>query len=82
MALSGERISTDTALLAVCADALRILVWQNTADGSRGRNQPESLLELLAGDRDGKRGGFGFAEPEEFTAWRDAMIGGDDNGGA
>lgn len=30
-------------ILALTADLLNILVWQNTEDGSKGRNQPEMV---------------------------------------
>ena len=76
--LSGARIGPDTALLAVIADALRILVWQATEDGHKGRNQPRSILAALTGGKS-SGSGEGFATPEEFEAWRAAMLEGENH---
>lgn len=72
--LSGTPAGPDTLLLAVIADALRILIWQNTEDGHRGRNQPRSIMDTLTG---GSRDGAGFDTAEAFEAWRAEMLGGD-----
>lgn len=74
--LSGASVAPDILLLAAIADALRILVWQNTEDGHRGKNLPRSILETMTG---GRRGGVGFDTAEDFEAWRAKMIGGDDS---
>ena len=77
--LSGSSTPLDTMLLAVIADAVRLLVWQNTRDGLEGRKRPWSITERLAGG--GKqRESPGFDSPEDFDAWRDQMIGGNQNG--
>lgn len=73
--LSGAAASPDTILLAVIADALRVLVWQNTRAGAEGRNPPKSILEALSGPK--PSGGFDSAE--EFLAWRESMLGGDND---
>lgn len=77
--LSGSSVALDTMLLAVIADAVRILVWQNTTDGWEGRNLPWSITERLAGGGK-KKESLGFGSPEEFDAWRAQMIGGEKNG--
>ena len=74
--LSGAPVAPDTMLLAAIADALRILVWQNTEDGHRGKNAPRSILETMTG---GRSSGVGFDTAEDFEAWRAKMIGGDDS---
>lgn len=80
MQYSGAKVGLDTLLLATCADALKILVWQNTKDGRKGHNPPKSILSSLidpadAGDTKG------FDSPADFTAWRNEMLkGGDANG--
>ena len=73
-ALSGAPADLETVLLALIADAARILVWQNTKDGVKGQNQPKSLLAILRGD---VQTGAGFDSAEAFEAWRASMIGGD-----
>lgn len=73
-ALSGAPTDPETVLLALIADAVRILVWQNTEDGHKGRNQPKSLLAILWGS---SQTGAGFDSADDFEAWRASMIGGD-----
>lgn len=73
-ALSGAPADLQTVLLALIADATRALVWQNTEDGHKGRNQPKSILSILG---DTQHTGAGFATAAEFDAWRASMIGGD-----
>lgn len=70
--LSGAPAELDTMLLAMIADAVTVLVWQNTADGHAGRNQPRSVLDVLRG---AAGGGLGFDTPEDFERWRSGMIG-------
>lgn len=74
--LSGAPAGTEAVLLAMIADAVRILVWQNTEDGMKGRNQPRSILDTLT-QRLAREGGRGFDSAEEFEAWRASMLGGD-----
>lgn len=72
--LLGVPTDLHTLLLAVIADAGRLLIWQNTRDGHEGRNRPRSIVEQLLGKTTGARG---FDSPEAFSAWRESMIGGD-----
>ena len=75
--MSGAKASVEVTLLAIIADALRILVWQNTKDGKRGRNKPESILEMIVGEEKKEEEQLGaFDTVEEFNAWRTAMLGG------
>lgn len=73
--LGGVQIPVNTQLLAITADAARVIAWQNTEDGRRGRNAPVSVFATLIGT-DRKEDGAGFDSPEEFIAWREEMIGG------
>jgi len=75
--MTGARAPIDTLLQAIIADALKILVWQNTRDGAKGRNRPASILASLLGDADDDPEGFDTAA--EFEAWHAAMLGGDRN---
>lgn len=45
--LSGQRVSTDTLINAVAADALNLLVWSKTEDAKRKRNRPKSIVQIL-----------------------------------
>lgn len=74
-ALSGTPVDLQEMLLAVIADAVKLLVWQNTEDGHKGVRQPRSIREILC-KKDGP--GEGFATAADFEAWRAAMLEGDD----
>lgn len=74
--MSGCETDIDTLLLATISDALRVLVWQNTEDGSRGRNRPTLISELLSGSEEKT---VGFDTPAEFDAWRAGILGGEKN---
>lgn len=73
--LSGYPVDLQEMLLAVIADAVKLLVWQNTEDGHKGVRQPRSIRDLLC-KKDGP--GAGFATAAEFEAWRAGMFEGDD----
>lgn len=74
--IGGSEVDMDTLLLATISDALRILVWQNTKDGSEGKNFPTLITERLTGKQTES---VGFTTAEEFDAWRAGMIGGDEH---
>ena len=69
-------ISTELILLAAIVDSLRILVWQNTKDGQKGRNAPKRILDRLLGKEEEKTSA-GFDSVDEFRAWHESMTGGD-----
>lgn len=73
--LSGAPAAAETVLLALIADAVRILVWQNTEDGMKGRNRPRSILDTLTREK-ANGSGRGFDTAEDFEAWRASMLGG------
>ncbi len=73
-AITGRNMSVDTMLRAVIADRLGILVWLKTKDGQKGRNRPESFVDLLNGTRENETAGFD--SPEAFEAERQRIIGG------
>lgn len=76
--LSNVSIPVNTQLLAIIADTARVLAWQNTEDGRRGKNAPVSVFEALIGtNKKDEVSGAGFDSPEEFAAWREGMIGGE-----
>lgn len=66
--LSKQKLSLDEMLLAVIADRLNVLVWQNTKDGHKGRNQPKSILKELTEDKQ-KEELYVFDTPEDFDEW-------------
>lgn len=78
--ISHTEVPIDTLLLATIADALKILVWQNTEDGAKGRNHPSGILDALLHRGEQESESMGFESAEDFLAWREHRIGGGDNG--
>lgn len=78
--MAGLNIPVNTLLLSTIADALKILVWQNTKDGARGKNRPGSILSTLLGENEESEEEKGFSTAADFDAWRKSMLGGDSNG--
>lgn len=72
-AMSKTTVSTDTLLSAMTVDALRILVWQNTEDGQKGRNKPDSIANKLMGAEDKETNNFEtYASGDDFdAAWKE-----------
>lgn len=50
-AVTHTPIPLDTMLRAAMLDCLRLLIWQGTADGARGQNRPDSILERMNGEK-------------------------------
>ena len=49
-AISGQKHTTQTLLLAAIADGIHLMLWQKTKDGARNVNRPASILEELCSD--------------------------------
>lgn len=75
-AIAGNKgPDADTLLLAIIADRVGHIAWMLSADGSKGRNHPPSILAALT-KTEGKTSGIGFDSADDFhAAW--AAIGGD-----
>ena len=65
--LSGSRVDSHTMLLAIIADRLGQLLWQNSADGQKGRNRPKSIYAAFVGQT-AEGNVRGFDTPEAFEA--------------
>lgn len=74
MKMSGMKISLDTLLLALIADAEKINVWFQTKDGLNGVNRPQSITEILLDVK--KEKPMSFDSPEAFIEWRAKIMGG------
>lgn len=70
--MAGVQTTQDTMLLAMIADALHILVWQNTKDGVKGQNKPVMITDRLISMDDES---IGFDGAEDFRSWRAEMLG-------
>lgn len=73
--MSGAKAPAETTLLAIIADALRTLVWQNTKDGHSGKNPPKSILRMILGDDENKVETGSFSTVDDFKQWREQMLG-------
>ena len=73
MKMAGMKIDFNTMLLAKICDDLNLLVWIQTKDGQKNRNQPISILaKLLNGDE--KSDLVGFESADEFEAEREKLL--------
>lgn len=75
--INGIEMPVNTILLAHIADRLGILIWQNTKDGQRGRNRPESIAaQMIAGakPKSNHMRGAVFDSPEDFEKARKRIL--------
>lgn len=70
--LTGSSTDPKTTLLAIIADRLGLLIWQNTADGQHGRNRPKSIYAALTG-QEPDTNVQGYDTPEAFEAALQAL---------
>ena len=47
--ISGAKLTIDQSLNALMLDALYIQIWQQTKDGRKNKNKPESVYKKLMG---------------------------------
>lgn len=73
--LSGQTVDANTALLAIIADRLGLLVWGQTKDGQRGRNRPKSIFDTIVSGEKENSTVRGYSSVEEFEAARQKIIG-------
>lgn len=71
--IRGERASLEVMLLMSIVDHLKILIWQNSEDGRKGRNFPKSLLQQLLEPEKTERVSA-FENGEEFEKKRQKII--------
>lgn len=70
---SGLKLPLETMLLAHLVDVNALLLWAKTEDGSKGRNRPKSIYNLLInGEEEAEI--VGFETGEEFEAARQKII--------
>lgn len=79
-AMSGQKQTTDTMLLAAAVDRLSLLVWFQTKDGQKNRKRPPSLTEELTKDRSKEEKPMLFDTPEAFDEARQRAMKGNNNG--
>lgn len=72
--LSGISCSNVTYLLTAILDSLRTLIWMNTKDVEKGRNQPRSMTEKLIIKPETEQVA-GFDSIDEFNRMRAEILG-------
>jgi hypothetical protein len=81
-ALNGTKMPLETLILAGISDKLALLVWFNSKDGQKNVNRPESLVDILSGNKtEEKKQIRGFDSGAEFEAARLQIINGGKNNG-
>lgn len=70
--MNGQKLRSDEYVNLAILDELRVLVWLNTKDAAKGKNQPESILKNMLEPKNKKVTGFRTAE--EFEARRKLII--------
>ncbi|MBQ2658637.1 MAG: hypothetical protein IJF87_08730 [Erysipelotrichaceae bacterium] len=60
---------------AFIMDALNILIWQNTKDGSEGKNKPELIMNRVLGEEKDSNY-LSFASGEDFEKYRKELLNG------
>lgn len=65
MEINGAKVPPYINILAGIYDRIGLLIWQNTEDGHKNRNRPQSLLELLNAAEE-KNSITAFNSGEEF----------------
>lgn len=73
MKLAKAPLSVETMLSMSAVDKLNLLIWQNTADGKKGRNKPKSILQNFL---EPKQNVKSFRTVEEFETERARIING------
>lgn len=73
--MSGRRISLNQELLALIFDGINILIWQQTTDGAKNRNRPESLYKKLMMNGQPQIDDYKkFDSPESYEKWRKSKM--------
>lgn len=75
MKVTETKLNTTDLLLAKIADNLGILIWQNTEDGQKGINFPDSIIDEI--NRDHSEDIKTFESGTDFEAERQRLLYGD-----
>lgn len=71
MKISGQKVDTQTLMLAGIVDRLSWLVWSKTKDAQSGLNRPKSVLDSLYPQ---EKDVSVFASGEDFEQERNRII--------
>lgn len=62
-------------LLALVVDGIHTLIWQQTKDGAKGRNRPDSIFKKLTEEKKPKDDLETFNDVTSFEEWYRAKMG-------
>lgn len=65
--IGNIKLTLSQSLQALIVDKLSVLIWQNTEDGHKGRNYPESLYKALTEEKKDELKVFDSIE--DFDEW-------------
>lgn len=76
MKLNGQKVPSETLLLASMVDKLNTLVWFKTKDGQKGKNMPPSIVSILTGNEksDVNKDVVVFNSGEDFVNRRKMLL--------
>ena len=72
--IAGVKITLTEMLLALVVDGINTRVWQNTKDGMKGRNRPESLYKRLTEEKQPKEDLETFDDVNSYEEWYRAKM--------
>lgn len=72
--IAGIKIDLNQMLLALVVDGINTLIWQNTKDGMKGRNKPESIFKKLTDEQKPKDEYEKFDTVEDFEKWYQSTV--------
>lgn len=73
--LNKVRVPISIQLQAMMVDCLSLLVWQNSADGQKGKNRPKLITPTLIGKGEKENGNIQtFNTPEDFQRERERRL--------
>ena len=72
--IAGIKIDLNQMLLALVVDGINTLIWQNTKDGMKGRNKPESIFKKLTEEQKPKDQYEKFDTVEDFEKWYQSTV--------
>ena len=73
-ALSGERVRTETLLLAAMVDRMTFIAWTKTEDAQKGANRPRSIVDIING-KETEGNVLAFDTSEEFEEAKAEIVG-------
>lgn len=73
--LSGQKVSTDTLLLAGILDQLRIQAWARTKNGRNHQGKPKSIMQALLEGKEKKEADvIAFRSGSDFERYRERLM--------